>query len=301
MERRSSVGRPTTYTYKTVAGCQVKADVYESSGGGPSVPTIVYIHGGALITGSRSAINTEQLALYLDASYCVVSIDYRLAPETKLPGIIEDVTDAVQWVAESGPKLFSADRERIAVVGHSAGGYLALLSGVLFPSIIKAVVSFYGYGDLVGSWYSEPDPFYCSQPRVRPDEFEGIEDGPEISETHAARRGDRFYLYCRQQGLWPEKVGGRHPVQDAAFFVPYCPIQNVSSEYPPTLLLHGDKDTDVPYEQSKLMAEVFTQHDVEHEFITIPNGGHGFDRDMENPIVRDAFRSVLSFLERRFR
>ena len=52
----------------------------------------------------------------------VVSIDYRLAPETKLPAIVEDVQDACRWVRERGPKLFRIAPERLAVMGGSAGG-----------------------------------------------------------------------------------------------------------------------------------------------------------------------------------
>jgi dipeptidyl aminopeptidase/acylaminoacyl peptidase len=49
------------------------------------------------------------------------------------------------------------------------------------------------------------------------------------------------------------------------------------------MLLHGDKDTDVPYQLSVMMAEQLKRHGVEHELITIPGGGHGFDRAMQTP------------------
>jgi dipeptidyl aminopeptidase/acylaminoacyl peptidase len=54
-----------------------------------------------------------------------------------------------------------------------------------------------------------------------------------------------------------------------------CPLCNVSTDYPPTLLVHGDRDTDVPYEQSVLMDEELTRHGVEHELLTVAGGGHG--------------------------
>ena len=82
---------PTTHIYKAVGDCQIKADIYRPSPGSKPTATIVYIHGGALIIGSRKDINPMQLELYLRAGYAVVSIDYRLAPESKLPEIIEDV------------------------------------------------------------------------------------------------------------------------------------------------------------------------------------------------------------------
>src|SRR5436309_4989417 len=86
-----------TYTYKTVGDLPIKADVYRLPGDEVR-PVIVWIHGGALITGQRGGLNLEQRKRYLSAGYVIVSIDYRLAPETKLKGIIEDVQDAIQWV-----------------------------------------------------------------------------------------------------------------------------------------------------------------------------------------------------------
>ena len=119
-----------------------------------------------MINGSRQGFKPRQVDLYLHAGYTVISIDYRLAPESKLPDIIEDLQDAFLWIRGSGPGLLAIDPQRIAVVGHSAGGYLALMSGCCIQPRPKAIVSFYGYGDIVGDWYSKPDPFYCSQPTV---------------------------------------------------------------------------------------------------------------------------------------
>ena len=64
--------------------------------------------------------------------------------------------------------------------------------------------------------------------------------------------------------------------------VPFEPVRNVTKDYPPTLLMHGTKDTDVPYEQSAMMAEELKRHGVDHELITVEGGGHslwGGDRE----------------------
>ncbi|MBI3858041.1 MAG: alpha/beta hydrolase fold domain-containing protein [Planctomycetes bacterium] len=80
-------GPPRTYTYKTVGDLPIKADVYRLPGDEVR-PVIVWIHGGALIVGQRGGPSLEQRKRYLNAGYVIVSIDYRLAPETKLKGII---------------------------------------------------------------------------------------------------------------------------------------------------------------------------------------------------------------------
>ena len=157
-----------TYTYKTVDEHEIPVDVYRYPGDDVR-PALIWIHGGALIFGTRNWLPSAQLEKYLQAGYTVISIDYRLAPETKLAAIVEDITDAYAWVRANGPDLFKIDPDRIAVVGHSAGGYLTLMAGLRLRPRPKALVSFYGYGDITGPWYSRPDPFYSQMPAVSKD------------------------------------------------------------------------------------------------------------------------------------
>jgi acetyl esterase/lipase len=287
-----------TYTYKTAGNCEIQADVYRLSGDAMQ-PVILWFHGGALIMGKRGDISPEQLDMYLNAGYTVITIDYRLAPETKIEGIIQDVQDACKWVREKGPELLNIDPDRMAVIGHSAGGYLTLMAGFCVEPRPKALVSFYGYGDIVGDWYTTPSPFYCNNYPATSEQAAYKVVGEEAISNDIGQ-GNRalFYLYCRQQGLWPREVTGHDPDAEPAFFDPFCPIRNVTAEYPPTLLLHGDADTDVPYEQSVMMANELKQIGVEHEFITIPNGGHLFDQaGIGNTTVANAFEKVLLFLK----
>jgi acetyl esterase/lipase len=286
----------TTYCYKQVGALSIQADVHRLPTTPSASAALVYIHGGALIYGSRKGIRPWQLACYLAAGYTVIAIDYRLAPESKLPAIIEDLQDALHWVRDQGPALFGIDPARLAIVGHSAGGYLTLMAGCCLKPRPQALVAFYGYGDIVGAWYSRPDPFYCQLPRVTEAESGRHRQGPELAEPYPGRGKDKFYLYCRQNGLWPQEVGGRDPTSDPAFFVPYSPVEQVTADYPPTLLLHGDRDTDVPYAQSVLMADILAHQGVDHALITIPEGEHGFDRDQDSKLVQDAFTQVLEFL-----
>ena len=130
-----------THIYTVRSGRPLHADVHRSAASGP---VIVWIHGGALIFGDRSHVVLpagKLLARYLDAGCTVVSIDYRLAPETPLAGIVDDVTEACDWTRGR----FGDD---LVVAGQSAGGYLALMAGVRVRP--RAVAALYGYGDIVG-------------------------------------------------------------------------------------------------------------------------------------------------------
>ena len=286
-----------TFDYKVVDNCAIQADVYQVPGR-KNQPVVLWIHGGALIFGRRSGIAPYQLGRYLHAGFTVVSIDYRLAPETKLPSIIEDLKDAMCWVHEQGSELFAIDLDRIAVIGHSAGGYLALMSGFVADFRPKAIVSFYGYGDIIGAWYSRPDPWYCSQGMISIDEaYETI--GDQSCTDGGGKNRFLFYLYCRQYGLWPREVGGQDPHENPGWFSRFCPIQNVTAAYPPTLLIHGDQDTDVPFQQSVEMEAALAQHRVAHKFVRLFGKGHAFDEAREaqaDSVVSGCFDEVVEFL-----
>ena len=262
---------PLTYVYKTSGGCEIKADVYNLSEGARK-PVVIWIHGGALIMGSRKV---PPGWLDPEGRCVVVSIDYRLAPETKLPAIIQDIQDAYRWVRERGPKLFRADPDKLVVAGGSAGGYLTLMCGFCVSPRPRALLSLWGYGDITSAWYSRPSPFYLRQPLVSREEALQSVGTACISEPPENNSRFKFYLYCRQKGIWPKEVAGHDPGAQPKWFDRYCPVRNVSAQYPPTMLIHGTADTDVPFEESVKMDEKLSQFRVEHKFLRVPEGGHG--------------------------
>jgi acetyl esterase/lipase len=158
------------------------------------------------------------------------------------------------------------------------------MAGVQVQPPPRALVSFWGYGDIAGPWYSRPDELYRQQPLVTKEEADKA-------------GGAKLYLYCRQQGLWPRLLTGHDPESEPRAFDPFCPVRNVTPQYPPTLLIHGTKDTDVPYELSDQMARELAAKSVEHDFITIPEGGHGFDNRNQDVAIR-TYQQVIAFLEK---
>ena len=265
-----------TYTYKRVGHLEIKANVYREDDEKVR-PVIVWIHGGALIMGGREGIHQRAKRMFLNAGYTIVSIDYRLAPESKLPAIIEDVEDAFKWIREKGPELFHIDSSRIAVLGGSAGGYLTLVTGYRVEPRPTVLVAFWGYGDLIGDWYSKPSPHPRHQrSKMTEAEVRKKVSGPPIANSRDRNgNGGAFYQFCRQRGIWPMEVSGWDPHKEAEKYVPYMPVKNVTKEYPPTFLIHGTEDTDVPCEQSVMMADEFKKYGIEYEFIMITGGEHG--------------------------
>jgi dipeptidyl aminopeptidase/acylaminoacyl peptidase len=117
-----------------------------------------------------------------------------------------------------------------------------------------------------------------------------------ISESSGRHNRGRFYLYCRQHGLWPNEVVGHDPEKEPRAFDPFCPVRNVTAKYPPTLLIHGTKDTDVPYEQSAMMAKELGNKGINHELITVKDAGHGLT-GAKPAVVAEIHDRVVAFLK----
>jgi acetyl esterase/lipase len=287
-----------TYTYKTVGELEIKADVYRAEDE-VARPVVVWIHGGALINGHRAGISQEVKRWALGAGHVLVSIDYRLAPETQLPEIIQDVEDAFAWIRKEGPRLFHANPAKIAVAGGSAGGYLTLTSGFRVQPPPTVLLSLWGYGDLVGDWYSKPSPHprHHGVKLTREEAWRQV-SGPPVSDSRQRQgNGGAFYQYCRQHGEWPKAVSGWDPLREPEKFYPYMAVKNVTQDYPPTVLVHGETDTDVPHEQSVMMAQELAKHGTPHELISIPNAEHGLAGG-DPQLVEAAYQKAFAFLDR---
>lgn len=283
-----------TFTYKKVGELEIKLDVHRPDDK-TILPLAVWIHGGALINGGRQGIGPARQLL--DHGFAVATIDYRLAPETKLPEIIADLEDAFRWMRENGRERFHADTSKIAVLGGSAGGYMALTAGFRVDPPPTLIVAYWGYGDLVTEWMTEPSPHpgHRSRGPISTEEMRKIESGLPIANP-ADRKADGglYYATTRQLGVWAEKVSG-FDEKNIEKFYPFMAVKNVSPNYPPTLMIHGTEDTDVPHEQSEMMAQEFEKHGVPYEFISVKGGEHGL-RDAKKEDITAAHARMVPFV-----
>ena len=287
----------TTHVYKKVASLEIKADVYRE----PSVeaglrPVIVWIHGGGMINGHREGLFPPIQNRLLAAGAVVVSIDYRLGPETKISDYVTDIDDAFRWVRSEGPKLFGGDPSRVAVFGGSAGGYLSLLAGHRVEPRVRAIVSLWGYGDLVGPWVGSSPHARHAKAAFTAEEAAKLSSGPPVADSRE-RKGDggAFYQYVRRTGTWMNALSGFDPKTEPQKLEPFMPVKNVTSQYPPTLLIHGEADTDVPFDQSRQMADQFKRHGVEHRLLAFPGAEHGLP-GVEQAKLDEAYGAAAEFL-----
>ena len=267
-----------SYTYKSVDGLDLQADVYRNEDT-KIRPAVVWIHGGALIMGSRASVPPQLLELCKTDGLVLVSVDYRLAPEVKAPAIIEDVKDFFRWLHRDGTRLLHIDAKKIVVTGGSAGGYLTMMTGICVEPKPTALVAYWGYGDVDGDWYVKPSEHYRkSVPLVKEAVARGAVGSRVLSGSDGQgplRNRYQYYLYLRQNGMWTKEVTGFDPVADRQKLDAYCPVRNITRNYPPILMVHGTVDTDVPYEKSAEMEAELAKHKVTYELVTVPNAGHG--------------------------
>ncbi|WP_187782105.1 alpha/beta hydrolase [Gimesia chilikensis] len=287
-----------TFTFKKVGNLEIKADVHRADDN-QTRPVMVWLHGGALIVGHRGGVSGRVLKDMLNAGYTVVSFDYRLAPETKLPEIIADLEDGFTWLHEKGPDLFNVDTSKVAVSGGSAGGCLTMIAGYRAQPRPTVLVPFWGYGDLIGDWIGKPSPHDRHQTNItKAEALQQFGDGAIADSRESQKNRGEFYKYCRQHGTWPQAISGWDHHRNPEKFYPYMTLKNVTKDYPPTLMVHGTKDTDVPYEQSTLMAEQLKQHGVEHQLVTIPGGEHGLVGG-DPKLIEAAYQQAFQFMHER--
>jgi acetyl esterase/lipase len=281
-----------TLVFKTVGDVKIQADIYRPDDI-TIRPCVVWIHGGALILGSRTSVPKDILDLCRKEGFVLVSLDYRLAPQVKLPAIIEDIQDGFRWLHREGPKLLHIDTDRIVVSGGSAGGYLTLMTGIAVKPKPKALVAYWGYGDVDGDWYVKPSAHYRKLPLVsKEDALKAIGDKVLTDGSAGQLNRGKYYLYLRQNGLWTKEVTGFDPATEMKKLDPYCPVRNITAEYPPTMLVHGTEDTDVPYDLSVAMDRELTRQKVVHELVTVRGAGHGLSGGEKKLVSWAQARSV---------
>jgi acetyl esterase len=236
--------------YTRPAGKPVLLDLHVPDGDGP-FPAAILIHGGGFDQGSKSTNTRPLFDPLANAGFAWFSIDYRLAPEARLPEASADVASAIRWVkAHAGE--YRLDVTKIVLIGESAGGLLVNYAGTheTPDTRVAAVVDFYGpvdYGKLAELRRDHPERFNMKS-----------------IDGHAANGGGIHYFGVEQ--LDAAGLAKLHSI---------APLYAVHKGMPPFLAIHGTKDDQVAFEQSTAMCEAMHKVGAACELITVEGGGHG--------------------------
>jgi acetyl esterase/lipase len=247
------------------------------------------LHGGGFIFGNRTGCRKPLRDRLLEAGYVVISIDYRLAPETKLEEIVEDVKDACKWVREKGPELFNIDPSRIAVGGGSAGGVLALIAGYVVkprPQALVVVSTPAGEAKDAGMWKGDRSLIKKGTP------YDVVSD-KIVSDGGYAERME-LWRWLAHNRLSLSEVLGFDPESDMERFKRLIPLENIADHFPTTLIVHSKTDRLVPFSQAQKLSNALRAKDIEHEVFVVPDG-HSSEIIRNYP---EAVAKIVSFLDK---
>lgn len=231
-------------------------------------PAVIAVHGGSWIGGSRLAVRIDSRSTFTrlaEHGLVVAVVDYRLArPRSpSWPEVIEDLRESVRWVRRHAGRL-GVDPNRIAALGQSSGAHLAALLATL-PDQAAA--------DGVSARVQSVVCFYA------PFDLPSL-----VKQRHLDHEPAATFLGTKDAAL-----GDTGKMAS--------PIEHVTSDDPPMLLLHGSGDLWVLPEQSRRMASALDQAGVANRLIIVKGALHGFEALVEAPERRDLLPEVLSFLE----
>jgi acetyl esterase/lipase len=249
-----------------------RLDLYIPTKADTPLPVIVWIHGGAWLGGSKDG--GVPALLFVGKGYAVASINYRLSQHAVFPAQIQDCKAAIRWL-RANAQTYNLNPERIGVWGASAGGHLVALLGTSGgvedregkgghadqSSRVQAVVDFFGPTDFL-----QMDAHAVPGARLK-------HDPPTSPESRL--------------------IGGA--IQENAEKVARAnPIQYVTSDAPPFLIVHGEQDPLVPCHQSELLYEALKRARSDATFYKIAGAGHG-SPEFHTDMMRAA---VLAFFDK---
>lgn len=264
----ANVQMKTDLVYANYGPRQVRLDLYLPKDGDGPFPAVVWVHGGGWQNGDKTRFR-RQSALLAAKGLAGACIDYRLSGEARFPAAINDVKASIRWLRAHAAD-YKINGNKIGAVGGSAGGHLVCLLGTTggvrdlegsggnaeYSSRVQAVVGLYSSADLVGA--GKRDPESATGPR---------------------------YLFL-----------GKTYAQAPELWAKASPLSYVGKDNPPFLLMHGDQDKAVPFEESMVLANRLKAAGVQAELFVVPGAPHGFAN--RPPWFQDSLDRIERFLSR---
>ena len=248
---------------------------------GEKSPAVLLIHGGGWKEGDKRQAREIELGTTLaENGYVAASLNYALRSAGKFPVNLQDCKNGIRYLRAHAAEL-DLDPNRLAVMGGSAGGHLALMVAYTgddptlapsqpYPDIsdkVSCVIDFYGITDIESRRRTDPDG--------KSGELRGVE--PEV-----------------------QTIFGTTPRE----WKKASPIGHLRRNLPPTLIVHGRKDTTVDRDQSQLLADELKKAGAEYELVWLNQAGHSFSlrygkpKEKKDPLEKDLGPVVFRFLKK---
>jgi acetyl esterase len=229
-------GLKSDLEFAKVGEVSLTLDAFVPEGPGP-FPACILVHGGGFVRGDKQSYIKPLFERLSKAGFAWFTINYRLAPQHRWPACAEDVETAIRWV-KAHAEEYKVDPSRIALIGESAGGHLVSYVGTRATSetSVAAVVPFYAPHDL------------------------------ELQVRHRNGLGESMTALL---GLTELNEDAWKRLREVS------PSSYVHAKMPPFLLVHGDQDPTVPYEQSVRFQQQLKSQGGQCDLITVRGGVHG--------------------------
>ena len=249
--------------YTKVNDWEGKVDLYLPPSSKKGNPVIMNIHGG----GWKNGVKESQggFSTFFKAGYAVANLEYRLTGQATAPAAIEDVRCALIYLIKNAEALH-IDKNRIVIMGGSAGGHLALMGGLL----------------------GNDHRFDTNCPGVEDVKVAAIVDKYGITDVWDWAYGKN--ITSKSATSW---LGDK--AKDEKFAASVSPMTYVTKNSPPVFIVHGDADPTVPYQHSVDLYNKLLSLGVKTTFITVPGGLHGkFDKE-KNAEINNA---IVEFVKK---
>jgi acetyl esterase/lipase len=237
-------------------------------------PVIIWIHGGGWVGSDKSE---NQVPVFLSRrGLLVASINYRLSNEAIFPAAIEDCKCAIRFVRANAGK-YDGDPAKIGLVGSSAGAHLSLLAGMADDS-----AGLEGSGGL---------PNVSSR-------VQAVASLKGVSDFTVGHKAFQHGL-----GIGPSRFLGGSMEQQPENYKRASPLHWLSKDDPPILLLHGDDDTVVPYDQAVKLKKAYDELGLHAELVPIPGATHQLRRRDGSPAgmsIPQIYDRIYDFFKRMF-
>ncbi|CAO2648250.1 Nn.00g075170.m01.CDS01 [Neocucurbitaria sp. VM-36] len=275
-----------------------------------SHPIALIFHPGGFVLGTTALTPKNQIANLVSRGFVVVTPEYRLCPQVSLyDGPIQDAKDVYHWTQTSLPALLSQeksiklDTSRIVAMGHSAGGLLALTTG-LCPNPPRAIVDFYGCKYLDDESWTKPLPKFAPIPEKPLDFINKIYDGPQALTSLPMFMNGKPTLSDPRCAWFIQQLKNGTSISSIVQDGDYERVdatKRFNKGFPPTYFLHGgDADVFINYRLSVRAHEELKEMGVETELVIGEEVGHVFDLMIEDtdPLFIKYVVPALEFLER---
>lgn len=270
----------------------------------------IYLHGSAFYILDKDFCTRPFFRHLAAQGHVIMDVAHRLAPETDITGMVQDVKRAIVWMKEQASR-FDINPDRIVVGGGSAGAHLALLTAyanshqAFIPedlarkdSSVCAVVSVYGTSDLTALYYhtnqhlttrSVPESPKKKVPTKMPQWMKKA-----IGKDYHRLGFDRGF---ENVGTLPPLLGG-HPDECPERYAQLSPITHVHRDCPPTLLIHGAHDIMAPVSSTRRLYRLLKENHVPAVLHVLSQSDHGFDLVLPKiaPATHNAIYDVERFL-----